>query len=233
MEKPMSLTFRTHLSGESAAYGGFVDAIGGIATVVLSIFGLAGTRPGTMIAIAIIVFGVSLLIQGGTMATEYAGIRFPAGAVAPSGGNSLSAIFMVGAAGIILGVLALLGLESVVLDAVAIIVFGAGLALSSSSLAHLHAMKRWGAASEAEPTLAGSEILASEMAYGSGGLQALAGLAAVVLGILAISGTGIVDDRILILAGLLVVGATMVVTGSAMTGTMARPTTPPRTTPRM
>jgi hypothetical protein len=35
----------------------------------------------------------------------------------------------------------------------------------------------------------GSEILASEMASGSAGIQALAGLAAIVLGILAVVGT--------------------------------------------
>jgi hypothetical protein len=223
MEKPMSLTFRSTFSGESAAYGGFVDAIGGIATVVLSVFGLAGTRPGSMIAIAIIIFGVSLLIQGGTMASEYAGIRFPAGAVAPSGGHNLSAIFMVGAGGIILGVLSLLGLEAMVLTPVAVIAFGTGLALSSNALPHMWAVRRAVSTSEAESTLAGSEILASEMAYGSGGLQALAGLAAIVLGILAIAGTG-GDDRILILAALLVLGATMVVTGSTMTGATMRST---------
>jgi hypothetical protein len=229
MEKPMALTFRSTLSGESGAYGGFVDAIGGVATVVLSVFGLAGTRPGSMIAIAIIIFGVSLLIQGGTMATEYAGIRFPAGAVAPSGGHNLSAIFMVGAGGIILGVLSLLGLEAMVLTPVAVIAFGTGLALSSNAVPHMCAVRRAASTSEAESTLAGSEILASEMAYGSGGLQALAGLAAIVLGILAIAGTG-ADDRILILAALLVLGATMVVTGSTLTGTTMRST---RTAPRM
>jgi len=45
------------------------------------------------------------------------------------------------------------------------------------------------------------------MASGSAGIQALAGLAAVVLGILAIAGTG-VDDVILILVALLALGAT-------------------------
>jgi hypothetical protein len=225
----MSLTFRSSLSGESAAYGGFVDAIGGIATVVLAVFGLAGTRPGTMIAIAIIIFGVSLLIQGGTMATEYAGIKFPAGTEAPSGGHNLSAIFMVGASGIILGVLSLLGLEAMVLTPVAIIVFGAGLGLSSSAVPHMWALRRAVATSDTDTTLAGSQILASEMAFGSGGLQALAGLSAIVLGILAIAGTG-GDDKILILAALLVLGATMVVTGSTMTGTMMRSTTRTATT---
>ncbi|MGH6796321.1 MAG: hypothetical protein ACREDM_09800 [Methylocella sp.] len=226
----MSTTFRSTVSGERSAYGGFVDALGGVATVVLSVFGLAGTRPGTMIAVAIIVFGVSLLIQGGTMASGYAGIRFPAATPTTSEGSTLSAVFMAGAAGIILGILALLGLAAATLAPVAIIVFGAGLALSSTALSHLYAVRRAVTASEAEPTtLAGSEILASEMAYGSGGLQVLAGLAAIVLGILAIAGAG-ADDRILILVGLLVLGATLVITGGTITGILARSTARPPAT---
>jgi hypothetical protein len=79
-----------------------------------------------------------------------------------------------------------------------------------------HAIMRSGAESA---TLAGSEILASEMASGSAGLQALAGLAAIVLGILAIAGTGI-DSAILILVAFLALGATLVLTGSALSGTV-------------
>ena len=41
--------------GSVASYGGFVDAIGGVATIVLAIVGLAGIRPDMMLAIATIV----------------------------------------------------------------------------------------------------------------------------------------------------------------------------------
>ena len=37
MEKPMSMTFREALFHESAAKGGFVDAIGGLTTIVLGV----------------------------------------------------------------------------------------------------------------------------------------------------------------------------------------------------
>jgi hypothetical protein len=80
---------------------------------------------------------------------------------------------------------------------------------------------------EGESKLVGSEILASEMASGSAGLQALAGLAAIVLGILAIAGTGI-DSAVLILVAFLALGATLVLTGNALSGTvlsLMRPTT--------
>jgi hypothetical protein len=223
MEQPMSMTtFREMLSRESAAKGGFVDAIGGIATIVLAVLGLAGVRP-TLIGIATIIFGVALLIQGGTMLSEYARIIFPPGAKVASvdqfGGNSLSTVFLVGAAGIVLGILALLGIHAADLTPVAVIAFGTALVLSSNAVWHLHVLKRAVMATEAESQLAGSEILASEMASGSAGMQALTGLAAIVLGILAIAGTG-ADDMILILVALLALGATLVLTGSSLSGTV-------------
>jgi hypothetical protein len=107
----MSLTTREAAFRETAAYGGLIDAIGGIATIVLAVCGLAGIHAPMMAAIATIVFGIALLIQGGTMLSEYAQIIFPAGAKASPidqfGGSSLSAVFLVGAGGIVLGVLAL------------------------------------------------------------------------------------------------------------------------------
>ena len=50
-------TFTGSASRDTAAYGGFVDAIGGVATIVLAIIGLSGAKPEMLIAIATIVFG--------------------------------------------------------------------------------------------------------------------------------------------------------------------------------
>lgn len=220
----MSMTsFREMLSRESATKGGFVDAIGGLATIVLAVLGLAGVRPTLMIGIATIIFGVALLIQGGTMLSEYTRFIFPPGAKVASfdqfGGNSLSTVFLVGAAGTVLGILALLGIHATVLTPIAVIAFGTALVLSSNAVWHLHMLKRAAMTTESDSRLAGSEILATEMASGSAGMQALAGLAAIVLGILAIAGTG-ADDMILILVALLALGATLVLTGSSLSGTV-------------
>jgi hypothetical protein len=66
--------------------------------------------------------------------SEYAGIIFPSGAKAPAvgqfGGSNLSSAFLAGGAGIIFGILALLGIEAAGLTAIALIVFGAALVLS-------------------------------------------------------------------------------------------------------
>ena len=254
----MSLTFRETLSRESAAAGGFVDAIGGLTTIVLGVLGLAGVAPNWMIAIATVVFGAALLIQGGTMLSEYAHIIFPRGVKVSSidnfGGNSLSVVFLVGAAGIVLGILALLGIHVMDLTPIAVIAFGTALVLSSNAVWNLHVLKhpfvtRGPSAGTTggitgtsqpesqvtsqvssqsapapqftggEPELIGSEILAHEMASGSAGLQALAGLAAIVLGVLALAGTGI-DSAVLILVAYLALGATMVLTGSTLSGTV-------------
>jgi hypothetical protein len=201
---------------KTAAYGGFVDAIGGLATVVLAIIGLAGVHQPLLVAIAVIVFGVALMIQGGAMLSEYAGIIFPSGAKAPAagqfGGSNLSSVFLAGGAGIIFGILALLGIEPGGLTAIAVIVFGGALVLSSNAVWHLYTLKHAAMTSGSTESMAGSEVVAA-------GIQAIAGIAAFVLGILALAGTG-VDSVVLILVALLVVGITLVLSGSTWSGTV-------------
>ncbi len=217
----MSMSFTTgSASRDTAAYGGFVDAIGGVATIVLAIIGLSGARPEMLVAIATIVFGAALLVQGGAILSEYVGIIFPEGAGPISmeqfGGSSISALFMAGAAGIVLGILALVGVESAILTSVSIIAFGAGLLVSSNSVSQLHALKR---AAETSQGVAegGAAVVAHEMASGSAGVTALAGLAAVVLGILALCD---VHAIVLQLSALIALGATLVLTGSTMSATV-------------
>jgi len=49
-----------------------IEGIGGAATVVLAILGLTGVMPLELAAIAVIVFGVALGAEGGTIATRFA-----------------------------------------------------------------------------------------------------------------------------------------------------------------
>ena len=131
----MSITSRESAFRETAVYGGMADAIGGLATIVIAIVGLSGVNAANMAAIGTIVFGAALLILGGAMASEYARILFPAGST-PSqveglGGSSLTVVFLVGIAGIVLGLLALLGIQPTVLTPIAAIAFGSALVLSA------------------------------------------------------------------------------------------------------
>jgi len=170
-------------------------------------------------AIATIVFGAALLIQGGTMLTEYTKLIFPLGVADPSedivGGGGISALFLVGATGIVLGVLALVNVVPQILTSAAIIVFGGGLLLSSNSVWHLYRAKHAWHQLEVTQSLSGGEILAGEMASGSAAIQCLAGIAAIILGILAVTGA---NPSVLTLVALLVLGATVLLTGSTLSG---------------
>ncbi len=202
----------------AAAFGGVMDAIGGIATAVLAIVGLAGWRPELLAAVATIVFGAALLIQGGTLLSEYSQVFTPSAALQTASdafsGDGLAAMFPVGIAGIVLGILAVLGVAPLALTAVAVISFGAALMLSAQSVRRLFAMQaelRRSAVSASSVR----EFLAGEMAGGSAGIQFLAGIASVVLGIIAVSG---VHNVVLTLVALLVVGLTNIISGSALSG---------------
>jgi hypothetical protein len=208
-----------HTFQEAATYGGVVDAIGGAATIILAIVALSGVSQSILGAIATVVFGAALLIQGGTMLTEFTKLMAPPGAAGTAeevvGGGGLSSLFLVGAAGIVLGVLSLVGIASQTLTAAAVIAFGGALLLSSNSVWHLYRAKQASYRAGAARTLSGAEFLAGEMASGSAVLQCLSGLAAIVLGILAVTGT---NPSVLTLVGLLVLGATVLLTGSTLSG---------------
>ena len=211
----MAMTYSsTTASGEVASYGGFVDALGGIATVVLAIIGLAGVKPEILVSIATVVFGVALLIQGGAMLTEFATTDGVTESESSSGGG-LSALFLVGFGGIVLGVLALLGVYATILTAVSAIAFGAALVISSSAVWQLLTSRSVAARFQARSPML--RVMASEVAAGSSGLQAMAGLAVIVLGILAVAG---IFTQNLTLIAFLVAGAAIVLTGSSLSGTM-------------
>ena len=72
-------------------------------------------------------------------------------------------------------------------------------------------------------------LLAGQVAAGSAGLQLLAGIAAIVLGILALAGYPPIG---LTLSALLVLGATVVLTGGALSGLLVSFLRPGRATPR-
>lgn len=205
----------------AAAFGGVMDAMGGIATAVLAIIGLAGWRPELLAGVATIVFGAALLVQGGTLLSEYSQVYTPGGVMQTAsdamGGDGLAAMFPVGIAGIVLGILALIGVASYALTSISVIAFGAALMLSAQSVRRLYRMQ-----AELRRGTSGSysvrEFLAGEMAAGSAGIQFAAGLAALVLGILAVVMAATLRSELLTLVALLVVGLTNIISGSALSG---------------
>jgi hypothetical protein len=172
-----------------------------------------------------VVFGAALLIQGGTILSEYAHVVFPAEAAIPPmekfAGGGLSALFLVGIAGIVLGILALLGIAT---TAIAVIAFGSALVMSSNLVRQLYALQT--ATRKAVASRQGSEFLAGEMASGSSSVQVVTGVASIVMGILAVAGT---TSATLTLAALLVLGVTVILTGSTLTGLVLGSMRPART----
>ena len=159
------------------------------------------------------------------MLSDYAQVVFPSGVRTATpeqmGGNSLALLFLVGAGGIVLGVLSLLGISPAILSPVAVIGYGTALLLSSNAVWRLYVLRRASAQMESavgQSQHVGAEMLASEMASGSAGIQALAGLAAIVLGILALAGN--TADLTLNLVALLALGSTIVLTGSTLSATV-------------
>ena len=195
----MSIT-QTTAAAATETSGIFAEAIGGLATIALAIIALAGTSPEFLLAIATIVFGAALLIEGTSVVTDYVLAATP-GAFGVAAGE-LAAVFLAGLAGIILGVLSLLGIHPAILASAAVITFGTALLLNSSSMLNLYSVKARG----------GSEFIMGG-AVGTAAAQALAGLAASVLGILAVAGS---QSMSLDLVALLVLGAAILVTGNGM-----------------
>jgi len=112
-----------------------------------------------------------------------------------------------------------------------VIAFGAALVISSNAVRHLYLLRS--TTMRAADVRSGTEFLASEMASGSAGVQLLAGLTGIVLGILAVTGT---NPTILVPAALIVMGATVVLSGSTLSGIVlgfmhSEERTPPRALP--
>jgi len=189
-----------------------VEAIGGIAAVVLAVIGLAGALPpDNMAAISTILIGASLLFEGGTMAASYRQLLNNlegSGAGSADVGGAVTVEFLAGAAGIVLGILALLGISATVLISASVIAFGAAFLLSSSSTASLSTL--WASSVYRREE---ARMVAREAASAGVGGQVLAGLAAIVLGILALLG---INPPILNLVALLSLGVFVVLNGTAL-----------------
>lgn len=190
------------------AGGSLAEALGGAGVVVLGILGLIGVLPVMMASIGAIAVGGALMFGGGTLAARYGRALSRTAnndlAEASAGGLALEALC--GVAGIALGILALLGVAPFTLLGVAAIVLGGGLALASGATARLDdLLQRSG--------LESGGRAAQEALRATGGAEVMLGLAAVVLGILSLSG---VAPLTLILVSMLGLGVVVMMSGSSI-----------------
>jgi hypothetical protein len=197
------------------AGGSITEAICGAATVVLTIIGLAGVMPGTMASIATIAFGVALLAQGGALAARYSRLVHE---ITPHEweartelGGGMGAEFLAGGAGVVLGVLGLLGIGTATLIPIAVIVFGGALLLGSGVPADLGTL--------AEPAPPERFVhIARQVTAAATGTHVLVGIAAIVLGIIALVG---IEMSSVSLVALLVLGASVLFSATAVSTRLA------------
>lgn len=202
--------------------GSLVEAVGGFGVIVLTILGIAGLSPQFLASIAGIVFGVALFAEGAAIAAEYSGLyaRLTGGAIGAAGiGGGMTIEIMAGVASVVLGILAIAGQAPMVLLPALVIAAGAALFLAAWSIQRLNSLKI-----EASGTPEIAQHVARSAVSGAAGAQLLAGLAAAVLGILALVTTGGAamatsgPGMTLTLIGLLVLGFSTMMSGATLAG---------------
>lgn len=201
--------------GEVEPFGLLTEGAAGIAVIVLAIVALAGISAELLAAIAAIVIGVGLTVQAFNSAAEEARVMIPgtgAGEQDATLGGEVIVDCMCGFTGIVLGILALVGVHAAHLLPPALIVFGGSLLLSGFISVWPRPLRVATAGTEAQiVTYRGSPAAA--------GVEILVGLAAVVLGILSVI---MAPFGVLILVGFLAVGAALLMVSATFAGTAMR-----------
>lgn len=196
------------------AGGTSLETLGGIVAVVVCIVGFS-QLPFQMAATGAIAIGFALFAQGASIAARWRdtvrrieGLRVPPQELA----GGVSTEVFGGITGIVLGILAFVGVKPLVLLPAAAIVFGGALLLGGSAQPDLVFL-----APERNPRVARTSYNAIQT---SGGVMVLVGVASAVLGILGLLQVGPVLT--LCLAAYLAIGASLVFAGGALTARLLR-----------
>lgn len=194
------------------AAGSTIEMIAGAAAIVLTALALAQFIPHFLLKIAIIVVGAGLFLRGMAVAAEFSRlVRQSGGKVttgaSPSGGASTELV--AGAVGIVLGVLALLGVVPQVLAPVALVILAIGLMMNGVTDARISKLRL------AVTGVVGPSREASiTAAWADSSTQMLTGVGALVLGALALLGF---NPWILTIIGILALGTVEMLAGGGLT----------------
>jgi hypothetical protein len=196
--------------------GSMAEGIAGIGAIVLAILGLSHILPEIMLPIAAIAVGAAFLFEGGAATARFSSLLSAALSEERKDKNvrefgiGITTEFFTGVVGIVLGVLAILGVYPLILVPAAAIVFGSGLMLGSVMTARLNSL--WVEATEKREIV--REVTREALAA-SAGVQTLIGLGAVTLGILSIVG---LNPLVLSLIAMLSIGFADLLSGSSIVG---------------
>lgn len=191
------------------AGGSTIETLGGLAAVILAVVGFQ-QQPIVMCAIATISIGVALLSQGASIMARWRDALGKLQRAKPERTEIVEGVsteVFGGAVGIVLGILALAGVKPLVMLPVAAIVFGGSLLLGGAAQSDLVYL-----APDRNPRFARATFGAIQT---SGGVMVLVGVAAAVLGILALLDVG--PALSLALIAMLSIGFALLFAGGALT----------------
>jgi hypothetical protein len=165
-----------------------IQASIGIGVATIAIIGLAHFAPLILLSIATIAVGTAVMFQGGMISARYHNTVSQEGVSdygrKVRGWAHVGVMYLAGIAGIALGILSLLGFVPTVLVPAALIAVGISLLFGSAVTARLNARDMARMSGEAEKQE--MEML-RERGLFSAGVQSVAGVAAVGLGVLALA----------------------------------------------
>ncbi len=200
--------FAAGMTGNSPMF----QTICGAAAVILAILGLAGLHPVYMAAVATIAVATAMALQGIAVGSCYSSVigemtgKHPVADIR----TGLTAEFVAGATGIVLGVLSLSGLDVATLTAVAVIVLGSGVLLGAGIAGRV---ARFAPKSSAQHPF--FEKMVGDVVTAAAGAEVLVGGGAIVLGVIALVGT---LSLTLTLVALLALGSATVMASTAVAG---------------
>lgn len=186
-----------------AAGTSFVEGLAGVGAIALAIIGLAQVYPVVLASVATIVLGSALVFESGAVGARFSSLRET---TTLSYWGGIATNFVCGVGGIALGIIAVVGVKPMVLVPIAAIAFGFALIVDSTINARLNTL---------ESQVASESF--SESTASPYGIETLAGLGAIALGILALVG---ISPLMLSLISMLAVGAAILLAGTVVGGRM-------------
>ena len=194
----------------SIASGSSFELFTGIIGALAAIVGVAGYYPHPMAALATLSIGLALLAQGGTLAARWQNASHIA-STERTEAIGIGTEVLGGAAGFVLGTMALLGVAPLVLLPVAAIVVGTAMLFGGPAQPQI---------ADAAPRSSRRYRVTRDAMRTSSSIMVMAGLAGIVLGVLALALDGYV--LLLSLIAMLAVAASLIIASAMVTARFGR-----------
>ena len=192
------------------------EMAGGLALVVLGILAIGHIDTMFLNAIAVIVAGVVLVVESARISAELgSALASVTGQAELADMGGMNAGMMAGAIGVVLGILALIGVATGPLVAVSVIVFGAAVLFDHAVRTRMRTFRLFSSATSmpGEPTATAQIALSAATTAGSASI--LVGVGLIALGILALAGLSV---DILMSVALLALGAHLLIENTSVAG---------------